>query len=188
MNLHFPLGFRHYIVKNVEHFNIAHYLFLTESHPNFPNRLKVLMEVLEVGGGGGGKEGEAASRRLRERFILSLLLQYPHQVSSLPPPPQIPEVGAERILDTVEQIRLKYVPSLVFVTLCDWDRKYVWTISYIPKMWDFAGHFSKNKRLVTEELYFQFYFTILDQWKIEEPYVTRWVRHKKTGQKFSISS
>ena len=34
-------------------------------------------------------------------------------------PPQIPEVGAERILDTVEQIRLKYVPSLVFVTLCD---------------------------------------------------------------------
>ena len=123
MNLHFPLRFRHYIVKNdVEHFNIAHYLFLTESHPNFPNRLKVLMEVLEVGGGGGGgegKEGEAASRRLRERFILSLLLQYPHQVSSLPPPPQIPEVGAERILDTVEQIRLKYVPSLVFVTLCD---------------------------------------------------------------------
>ena len=78
------------------------------------------MEVLEVGGGGEGKEGEAASRRLRERFILSLLLQYPHQVSSLPPPPpQIPEVGAERILDTVEQIRLKYVPSLVFVTLCD---------------------------------------------------------------------
>ena len=76
------------------------------------------MEVLEVGGGGEGKEGEAASRRLRERFILSLLLQYPHQVSSLPPP-QIPEVGAERILDTVEQIRLKYVPSLVFVTLCD---------------------------------------------------------------------
>ena len=78
------------------------------------------MEVLEVGG--EGKEGEAASRRrLRERFILSLslLLQYPHQVSSLPPPPQIPEVGAERILDTVEQIRLKYVPSLVFVTLCD---------------------------------------------------------------------
>ena len=74
MNLHFPLRFRHYIVKNdVEHFNIAHYLFLTESHPNFPNRLKVLMEVLEVGGGGGGKEGEAASRRiLRERFILSL--------------------------------------------------------------------------------------------------------------------
>ena len=62
MNLHFPLRFRHYIVKNVEHFNIAHYLFLTESHPNFPNRLKVLMEVLEVGGGGGGegKEGEAA--------------------------------------------------------------------------------------------------------------------------------
>ena len=120
MNLHFPLRFRHYIVKNVEHFNIAHYLFLTESHPNFPNRLKVLMEVLEVGGGGEGKEGEAASRRLRERFILSLLLQYPHQVSSLPPPPpQIPEVGAERILDTVEQIRLKYVPSLVFVTLCD---------------------------------------------------------------------
>ena len=78
--------------------------------------------MLEVGGGGGGKEGEAASSRiLRERFILSLslLLQYPHQVSSLPPPPQIPEVGAERILDTVEQIRLKYVPSLVFVTLCD---------------------------------------------------------------------
>ena len=81
------------------------------------------MEVLEVGGGEGGKEGEAASRRLRERFILSLslLLQYPHQVSSLPPPPQIPEVGAERILDTVEQIRLKYVPSLVFVVVALWD-------------------------------------------------------------------
>ena len=79
------------------------------------------MEVLEVGGGGGeGKEGGSCKQETKRTIhSLSLLLQYPHQVSSLPPPPQIPEVGAERILDTVEQIRLKYVPSLVFVTLCD---------------------------------------------------------------------